>query len=72
MRCYYCHSCALDSIGDTVMNTQEILPQGTYGQEEEMKEAINNADTGYRVTGWIRRESWGSTEASEMRPCCRG
>ena len=62
----------LDSVGDTVMNTQEILPQGTYGQEEEIKEAIHNAGAGYSVTRWSQRESWESTEEPEIRPCYRG
>lgn len=29
----------------------EICPQGTYGQEEEIKEAVNNAEAGTRSEG---------------------
>lgn len=45
----------------------EICPQGTYGQEEEIKEAVNNADARYTIRRRIQRETRGSLEEPAIR-----
>lgn len=73
--CYYCHSCLLDTVGVTMMNTQEI---GKFAlkellvKEEEIKEAINNGDAGHTVIRRIWRKSCGSPEESKISYCFRG